>query len=368
MSGFVDLPIRTTAIATDLIVPYSGAVVHIASAAFAGAVLCSCPVTISDTTQSFGETSGALIVAGGVGIGKDTHVKGQLHALSNVDSDAPTTGAVVVVGGVGIGKNVHVQGQLHIVNGTDSGSTTTGALVVSGGAGIGQQLYVGGFVHITDGTVSNSTTSGALVVTGGIGTAGALYAGSDSRFLSNTDASSTSTGALAVPNGGVGIGQQLYVGGVTHANSGVFLGMAASPAGYVPSALAHNMADRTYTAVLGGAFTGTADAPFAFSRVGRSILVHFVYFSRLSTSSDTIFINMPAGLQTVLAGYSSISEEAWFPIYCSWGAPPVITQCIGIASIPGIVILNPLDPASKFPDATGITVRAFSYSVYAVNP
>jgi hypothetical protein len=265
MSGFVDLPIRTTAIATDLIVPYSGAVVHIASAAFAGAVLCSCPVTISDTTQSFGETSGALIVAGGVGIG----------------------------------KNVHVQGQLHIVNGTDSGSTTTGALVVSGGAGIGQQLYVGG---------------------------------------------------------------------VTHANSGVFLGMAASPAGYVPSALAHNMADRTYTAVLGGAFTGTADAPFAFSRVGRSILVHFVYFSRLSTSSDTIFINMPAGLQTVLAGYSSISEEAWFPIYCSWGAPPVITQCIGIASIPGIVILNPLDPASKFPDATGITVRAFSYSVYAVNP
>lgn len=81
---------------------------------------------------------------------------------ANFNSTDSSNGALVVAGGVGIGKNINVGGDLKV-----SGSTgfagqlklndprpsirpDSGALVVSGGVGIGKQISVGGYTHLYD--------------------------------------------------------------------------------------------------------------------------------------------------------------------------------------------------------------------------
>ncbi len=67
-----------------------------------------------------------------------------------LNSTSVNTGALVVKGGVGIGKNLYVggnavfNGPLAVTDATESTSTTTGALTVVGGVGIGKRLNVGG--------------------------------------------------------------------------------------------------------------------------------------------------------------------------------------------------------------------------------
>ena len=53
-----------------------------------------------------------------------------------------TTGTLIVTGGVGISANLYAD-VARFTGSTASSSTTTGALVVTGGAGIGGDLYVG---------------------------------------------------------------------------------------------------------------------------------------------------------------------------------------------------------------------------------
>jgi hypothetical protein len=60
------------------------------------------------------------------------------------ESTSSTTGALVVAGGVGISKSLNVGGILKANSVTASTSSTTGALVVAGGIGIGGDLYLGG--------------------------------------------------------------------------------------------------------------------------------------------------------------------------------------------------------------------------------
>ncbi|MDX8341434.1 hypothetical protein SLH46_19705 [Draconibacterium sp. IB214405] len=120
-------------------------------------------------------TSGALVVAGGVGIGENLNVggnsqiDGQLHVADNTSSTSPTTGALTVVGGAGINENLNVGGEakfggpLHISDATSSTSPTTGALTVVGGTGINENLNVngntaiGGTLGVTGATTLNST-------------------------------------------------------------------------------------------------------------------------------------------------------------------------------------------------------------------
>ena len=58
------------------------------------------------------------------------------------NATSPTTGALIVAGGVGVGVDVYV-GKNVTVDGTDESTTpTTGALKVAGGVGVGKSLYV----------------------------------------------------------------------------------------------------------------------------------------------------------------------------------------------------------------------------------
>lgn len=96
---------------------------------------------------------------------------GDVKINSTTQSTSPTTGALVVVGGVGIGKNLNVQQNLGVtgfVNVYNSTQTpfngTTGALGVSGGATIAKNLYVGGTGYINGnlGVTGNANINGTI--------------------------------------------------------------------------------------------------------------------------------------------------------------------------------------------------------------
>jgi hypothetical protein len=183
-------------------------------------------INIINGTNSTSTTTGALQVAGGVGIGGDLYVGGNIVAQKlTIQLTTITT------------TNVVTDDIISTYNTTDSVSTDSGALVVAGGAGIGKTLYVGGDIYsqgqkvvttatinqfanqtnITAGTdiaVSTSTgnitisnTSTLQTVTGrGATTTNAI------SITNTTSSTSTITGALVVA-GGVGIGGDLNVGG-----------------------------------------------------------------------------------------------------------------------------------------------------------
>lgn len=84
-------------------------------------------VSVSDTRLSFQPSTGTLTAT----IGRIT---------SNTASNSETTGALVVTGGIGTSGNVYASGIIRFTNNTVSTSTSTGALVVSGGVGIAGAL------------------------------------------------------------------------------------------------------------------------------------------------------------------------------------------------------------------------------------
>ena len=260
------------------------------------------------------ETTGALIVAGGIGVGQNvmvgsgftasnsstnadvymsliassvndggTHVKSSLLApgvggtiieFGATDSVATTKIGRINHQGSGQFSIMHFDDGVNRVTSLNSTSTNikiqlttpatdtlTGALVVSGGASIGTSLYVGGktsiisttspqltlgydapdnviftvssvgdltvdcsgndwywantdIVHIQSTTTPTDTLTGSLTVSGGIGVGKDVYVGGVVQIKNATPATNTLTGALVV-SGGASIGTALYVGGKT---------------------------------------------------------------------------------------------------------------------------------------------------------
>ena len=207
----------------------SGALTVAGNTTFSGSMSTPSVLKINDTTASTNTTSGALIVAGGIGtkgginVGDASTFSNSVSITSNFATTSSKTGALTVSGGIGAIGNVNIGSS------NPSSSTTTGALVVSGGAGIGGSIYVGGNMNVANAmtgssltlsstTASTNSTTGALIVDGGIGTSGSLNIGGkvstgDILSVSSTKAStSTITGAITAV-GGIGIGGDAYIGG-----------------------------------------------------------------------------------------------------------------------------------------------------------
>jgi len=191
-----------------------------------------------------------------------SNFNGITNVLNKTDSTSTKTGALIVSGGVGIGKNLNVGGNTTLtgiltINGGSGGTALQlnngGDLVFFNAANTGSatvycnnnnelrtngSLYVGTALSVTGATIlsstlnvsSNSTVGGALIVTGAttlnsvlnvstnatVGGAltvtGATTLSSSLNITSNTASTSATTGALVV-TGGVGIGGYLYVAG-----------------------------------------------------------------------------------------------------------------------------------------------------------
>ena len=133
---------------------------------------------VSSTTDATTTVTGALIVAGGMGIAKK--IVGQHANFEDVEADSvtvtdtttsssKTTGSLIVAGGVGVSGNIHAlhtnfedveADSVTITDTTEATSSTTGALKAAGGVGIAKDVYVGERAYVTGGLITN---------TGGVG-------------------------------------------------------------------------------------------------------------------------------------------------------------------------------------------------------
>jgi hypothetical protein len=147
---------------------------------------------ITDPTQSTSPSSGALVVAGGAGVARDLWVGGDIHVNGSIDCSTVTFGFI------------------RIADTTDNTiDTSQGNLIINTAGGkveITDDVSITGVTSVTgnatfDGnvTLGNATTDATTV-------SGTLSVGS------NTNSTSKSTGALVV-TGGVGIDDDLFVGG-----------------------------------------------------------------------------------------------------------------------------------------------------------
>ena len=104
-----------------------------------------------------------------------------------------------------------LMGEANISNATISTSSTSGALKVGGGAGIAGNLNVGLAASVT------GTVTGGNMFTGGTANIATLEVITLANIKASTGTTSTTAGALVVA-GGVGIGGNIYAGGNISAN------------------------------------------------------------------------------------------------------------------------------------------------------
>ena len=159
-------------------------------------------VRLTNTTPTTGKTwqfgtqdndgSCKLTHTGVLDVIKMAHTTGVVSVLSSVASTSPTTGALTVAGGVGVAGDLNVAftvtsriiaGNYGIKLQPSSGTSTGwGAVVLTDGTldidelGVAQRFQIapGGAVKIPGNIASTSSTTGALTVTGGVGVGLAL--------------------------------------------------------------------------------------------------------------------------------------------------------------------------------------------------
>jgi hypothetical protein len=188
-------------------------------------------LAITSGAASTNTTTGALTVAGGVGI------TGQLsvNTIALGSTSVSVTPSMVFTGSAGTVISMSVlsdttlawegsSGQLFSIdNNLSSGeifsvSDISGLPIISASAG--QSIYLnefGGFTQVGNGLASTNTTTGALRVIGGAGITGSLYLGSP----------------LLIPSGGTGL-TTYTTGDILHASSSTTLGrISAGTAGSI---------------------------------------------------------------------------------------------------------------------------------------
>ena len=210
-------------------------------------------LAITSTTASTNSGTGALRVAGGVGISGELYLNnntgtsnfaffsGSTNQPAGVTIHNTTSGSSAasqltlnnnnsssfVLIGVGstnnnfisafYGSNIPTNFGYMIGGGgfgADSGGLSVGAgsTLILFAKGPGHRLTLSGTgLSIFANVPSTSTSTGGLTVTGGVGIGGTSYFGQDVKILGSTASTSPTTGALVV-TGGVGIGGTLNVG------------------------------------------------------------------------------------------------------------------------------------------------------------
>ena len=222
-----------------------------------GTIIASLPAKITNNNNSTSTITGALVVTGGVGIGRDLYVGGTIYgnipglggAATTISVSATNTNTVHYLTFVDSNNTTATQenlyttstiqirpstGEVDILSNLTSTSTTTGALVVSGGVGIAGDIFGGGSIDAVGSVKITSPTGAFGFLMDAVGVANAVnitHNGTDTYFFhygalrlspsgvsgnvritNTTSAINTSSGALVV-SGGVGIAGDLWVGG-----------------------------------------------------------------------------------------------------------------------------------------------------------
>lgn len=180
---------------------------------------------MSTATNAQNAVSGALQVAGGVGVALTQWIGGVGGTANKTAVSAQAfivnanglgvNGASYFASDVGIGGSTTVAGGLAVTGVTTSGSLlVTGGSTLGGAVAINSNLGVSGQLNVTGTSVlnGNSTVNGTLGVGGAFNVTGTTLLVGITTITNVTLATSTASAAFTVA-GGVGIGKNLWVGG-----------------------------------------------------------------------------------------------------------------------------------------------------------
>ena len=174
-------------------------------------------VSISGSTNATNSASGALIVTGGAGIGKDLWVGGNLNVDGTIymqgvglDTISSTTGTFVNVSITGAGTALHVTNNVKV-----GGTLTATNLTVTGNTNLGNTTLEN--VRATDTTVTNLTVTGDFIYTGTttLGNLSATNFTATNITATTLVVLGTATVTTLHDNGDATIGQNLSVDGVS---------------------------------------------------------------------------------------------------------------------------------------------------------
>jgi hypothetical protein len=237
-------------------------------------------INVTSTTVSTNSTTGALRVAGGVGIQDDLFVGGNINVEDEYlslrtrseirfydsdnsnyvgfkSADTINTNKIWVLPTIDGDAGQYLQtdgaGTLSWASGAGGGQSTPGGSntqiqynnngVLAGNAGFTftsgtstvnlVTLTASGILTVTNNTASTTAATGAVVVTGGVGISGQVnIAGATNKFTANTASTTTTTGAVVI-SGGLGVGGQITVGGNVNINTDPTIASHATTKSYV---------------------------------------------------------------------------------------------------------------------------------------
>ena len=133
-----------------------------------------------------------------------------LTVASATDATTKDTGSIITEGGIGIEK------ALFVGSATASSSKDTGAIICEGGIGTEEDVYAGGNIvavgDVTGATVA-SITAANLVDKSATESISGVWTHSTNVIVSGTTVSSSKDTGCLVVEGGVGVEEDVYVGG-----------------------------------------------------------------------------------------------------------------------------------------------------------
>jgi hypothetical protein len=139
-----------------------------------GSTLTYTAINLYSTTTSTGTTTGALVVAGGAGIGGNLFVGNTSTFAGNI---LPSVDSIYSLGSSSTQwKSMYVSSSTIYVGGTAL-SIVNGTLQVGGSPIIASSTGTTSTFLVSNSTNSTSTTTGAIVVVGGIGVGGNINTG-----------------------------------------------------------------------------------------------------------------------------------------------------------------------------------------------
>lgn len=147
-------------------------------------------------------TDNRVVIAGSAGAIED-------DGNFTFDGTTLTVGQTTIAQATGnttVGGTLDVTGATNINNTTASSSTTTGALIVDGGMGVAGDIYGGDVLNIAGATTLQSTLSAGNTDVGTFDASGVAN-------FNDTTSSTTNTSGAVIIDGGLGLAENLNMGG-----------------------------------------------------------------------------------------------------------------------------------------------------------
>ena len=221
-------------------------------------------VTIANTSAANDTTSGALVVAGGVGISGNLHVGGSINGTITLPS-SPTFGGTVTAN--------KLQASTGYYSGTLEGGAITGSSLTSSGSIVGDTLQIGGTT--TNATISTGGAVSAVSITASAALSGATLSISGNGVVTGN---LTVNGTLSPASTGQNYTGDVTVGRTTAGTSspgdaGVYINNGGTVLAATTRGATAN-SDRTFVAI----FKTTSSSPGSADAVG--------VYNTPNTSSD----------------------------------------------------------------------------------